>query len=309
MSEPLVSIICEVYNHEPYIQQCLEGFVMQRTSFPFEILIHDDASTDGSAGIIKEYEAKHPDLFRPIYQQENQYSKGINIWFNIQFPRAKGKYIAICEGDDYWTDPLKLQKQVVFMENHYECSMCFHKVDVICDANEEWIFKDTQPGYYSARQIYDKWIIPTCSVLLRKESKPVPERNRKVLFSDIFLWLQMAEKGSLYCMDFYGATYRRHSGSLSCRYSTDTCVKLYYQYKFLEKRFPDLKDISRRKQEDQGLKGIIRAPYFSGIWKYRFLYMIRHPKLFFSPFCTTTILSYTPLRKIKEWRKTKRTER
>ena len=303
MSEPLVSIVCAVYNHEPYIRQCLDGFVMQKTTFPFEVLIHDDASTDGSAGIIREYEAEYPGLFLPVYQNENQYSKGVDICLEVLLPQAHGKYIAICEGDDFWTDPLKLQKQVDFMENHPDCSLCFHKVYVLCDESEKWIFSNLQPGYYSARQIYDDWLVPTCSVLYRRDVKPAPEIVPEVVFSDIFLWLQLAEKGKLFCMDFVGATYRRHPDSFSCGYSSDTCVRLFYQYRFFEKRFPDLKDISRRKEEQQGLKGIIRAQYFPGIWKYRFYYMFRHPELFFSTFFTTTILSYTPVRKLKGWRK------
>jgi glycosyltransferase involved in cell wall biosynthesis len=115
----LVSISCITYNHEPYIRDCIDGFLMQKTNFRFEILIHDDASIDGSADVIREYERKFPDLIKPIYQVENQYSQGINpSTFNSN--RAKGKYIAFCEGDDYWTDPLKLQKQVDFLENNPE---------------------------------------------------------------------------------------------------------------------------------------------------------------------------------------------
>ena len=117
-NEIMVSIICNAYNHEPYIRDALEGFVMQKTDFVFEILIHDDASTDKTADIIREYEAKYPDLIKPIYQTENQYSKGIGAPSIFQHPRVKGKYIALCEGDDYWTDPLKLQKQYDAMEAH-----------------------------------------------------------------------------------------------------------------------------------------------------------------------------------------------
>ena len=106
-NNPLLSICCVTYNHESFISQCLDGFLMQQTDFPFEILIHDDASADGTANIIMEYEAKYPDLIKPIYQTENQFSKGIKISVTFNFPRAKGKYIALCEGDDYWTDPLK----------------------------------------------------------------------------------------------------------------------------------------------------------------------------------------------------------
>lgn len=122
--EVKVSIICNVYNHGQYLRDALEGFVNQKTDFLFEILVHDDASTDNSPEIIREYEEKHPDLIKPIYQTENQYSKCMWPTIYYQTPRAKGKYIATCEGDDYWIDPLKLQKQYDFMESHPEYTMC-----------------------------------------------------------------------------------------------------------------------------------------------------------------------------------------
>jgi len=121
---PLVSIICLAYNHEKYIRQCLDGFVMQKTGFRYEIIIHDDASKDGTTAIIREYAKKYPGLFVTIFQEENQYSKGIPIGKTYMYPLAKGKYIAECEGDDYWTDPYKLQKQVDFMESHPEYVLC-----------------------------------------------------------------------------------------------------------------------------------------------------------------------------------------
>lgn len=122
--EMRVSVICNVFNHAPYLRDALDGFVNQQTDFPFEVLVHDDASTDGSQDIIREYEEKYPDIIKPIYQTENQYSKGIKITLEYQKPRVKGKYVAICEGDDYWTDPLKLQKQSDFLEAHPDYSMC-----------------------------------------------------------------------------------------------------------------------------------------------------------------------------------------
>jgi glycosyltransferase involved in cell wall biosynthesis len=132
----LVSVICDVYNHEPYLRDCLEGFVMQQTNFQYEILIHDDASTDNSVKIIQEYVDKYPHLFKPIYQTVNQYSQGVGIWRDIQMPRANGKYIAICEGDDYWTDPLKLQKQVDFMETNPEYGLCYTDYNRLEDATQ-----------------------------------------------------------------------------------------------------------------------------------------------------------------------------
>lgn len=112
-----------VYNHEPYLRQCLEGFVMQKTSFRFEAIVHDDASSDGSAAIIREYARKYPDIIKPIYETENQYLKRNGSLNRIINAHMHGKYIAFCEGDDYWTDPLKLQKQVDWLEKHDEYVM------------------------------------------------------------------------------------------------------------------------------------------------------------------------------------------
>lgn len=131
MRDIQVSICCLAYNHEPFIRECLDGFLMQKTNFTFEILIHDDASTDGTANIIREYEKKFPKIIKPIYQKTNQHSQGIKPTIKYQFPRAKGKYIALCEGDDYWTDPLKLQKQVDFLEANQDYNICFHAVKVL----------------------------------------------------------------------------------------------------------------------------------------------------------------------------------
>lgn len=122
----MVSISCLTYNHEKYIRQCLDGFVMQKTTFRFEAIVHDDASTDRTAEIVREYADKYPDIIKPIFETENQYSKGNGILENIMVSNLRGKYVAICEGDDYWIDPLKLQKQFDYMESHPNCSLCFH---------------------------------------------------------------------------------------------------------------------------------------------------------------------------------------
>lgn len=123
----LVSVLCTAYNHEEYIRSALEGFVSQKTDFPFEVLINDDASTDKTAEIIREYEEKYPHIIRPFYQKENQFSKGIGyVYENVFYPNARGKYLAFCEGDDYWTDDSKLQRQAEFMEAHPDYSACVH---------------------------------------------------------------------------------------------------------------------------------------------------------------------------------------
>ena len=123
----MVSICCTAYNHEKYIRRALDGFVSQVTDFKYEVIVNDDASPDKTAEIIREYEKKYPDIIHGIYQTENQYSKNVNITEKILFPAVKGKYVAICEGDDYWTDPSKLQRQVVALEKNKDCFFCVHK--------------------------------------------------------------------------------------------------------------------------------------------------------------------------------------
>lgn len=133
-----VSIDCLAYNHEKYIRDALEGFVSQITDFKYEVFVHDDASTDGTAKIIAEYAEKYPEIIKPIYQKENQYSKGVNISREILFPLFSGEYVAICEGDDYWTSPNKLQKQANFLDQHLDYSACAHNSEVLyCDTGEK----------------------------------------------------------------------------------------------------------------------------------------------------------------------------
>lgn len=126
-----VSILCTVYNHEAYLRQCLDGFVMQQTRFRYEAIVHDDVSTDGSVAIIREYAEKYPDIIVPIYDTENQYSKHDGSLWRIMMEKAKGRYIAFCEGDDYWIDCGKLQRQFDLMEKHPEYTICFHRVGVV----------------------------------------------------------------------------------------------------------------------------------------------------------------------------------
>lgn len=168
-----VSISCATYNHKDFIRKCLEGFVMQKTNFEFEVLIHDDASTDGTTEIIKEYEKKYPHIIKPIYQTENQLSQKKTVTERFNLPRAQGKYFAFCEGDDYWTDENKLQTQVDFLDNNPDFSGCFHKSlrkniitgEDVCfkpsveelNGKDVFTIDDTINGYF----------IETCSVMYR----------------------------------------------------------------------------------------------------------------------------------------------
>lgn len=124
MQNPIVSICCIAYNHENYIKECLDGFLMQKTNFPFEIIIHDDASTDNTANIIRQYALKDKRI-KPILRKTNIKSTGVAV-FPFTIEKAVGHYIAFCEGDDYWTDPYKLQKQINELNNNPDIDICSH---------------------------------------------------------------------------------------------------------------------------------------------------------------------------------------
>lgn len=219
----MVTIRCLVYNHEPYLRQCLDGFVMQKTNFRFEAIVHDDASTDGSADIIREYAAKYPDIIKPIIQTENQYSKRDGSIRRIMNAHTHGKYVAMCEGDDYWIDPSKLQRQVDFMEANIDYSLCFHNAIVLNERIElkERIksfcfFKQSQQ--ISTELLIEDWCIPTASVLYRKECRDKLELPR-TFSGDYTLELGLASVGKIHYMDRYMSVYRLNNGGVSSKIS------------------------------------------------------------------------------------------
>ncbi|WP_295937772.1 glycosyltransferase [uncultured Alistipes sp.] len=210
----LVSVCCITYNQAPFIRRCLEGIMMQRTSFAFEVLVHDDASTDASADIIREYEAKYPGVVKPIYQKENQYSQGVKISATHQFPRAQGRYIALCEGDDYWTDPCKLQKQIDFLEANPDFSVCFHDVKIKKEEEsvlvDDYITSDV-PDVSDIYQLAQGNYMHTPSVVFRKNEKILAELAASDLIHiDYVLHMFNARHGRIKKLRDQMAVYRVH---------------------------------------------------------------------------------------------------
>lgn len=207
--EIMVSIVCLTYNHAPFVEKAINGFLMQKTNFRYEIIIHDDASTDGTADIIRRYAKEYPGLFVTILQTENQYSKHVKITPKVVHENARGKYIALCDGDDYWIDENKLQKQVDYMESHPNCSICGHNSYFLDNKDSaKSVFKDTvNPS--SADTIIsmkeylesDRNPVPqTATLLLRKDLMPDYSWSRRFSFGDLFWELSALDKG--YCFYF-----------------------------------------------------------------------------------------------------------
>lgn len=222
-NDVMVSIVCNTFNHENYIADALDSFLMQKTEFHYEILIHDDASTDNTAAIIRKYEEKYPDIIKPIYQKVNQYSLKTPIGPTYQIPRARGKYIAYCEGDDYWIDCFKLQKQVNALESQPEIDICTHAATEV-DADTKKIKSKIMPFKQNCIIPLKKVIlggggfVATNSIMIRRECIAVEYDFRKELRLDYTLQLQGTVRGGmLYLSDNMSAYRSLSQGSWSSK--------------------------------------------------------------------------------------------
>lgn len=212
MTDVMVSIVCVAYNQENYIAEAIESFLMQKTDFSYEILMHDDASKDETPNIIKKYEEEYPGRIKAVYQKENQYSKGVHV-FDFYMDIALGKYIAICEGDDYWTDPYKLQKQVDFMEQNPDYSCCLHAAFEV-DAKTKRIIGKVRPSDRSKEFATEEVILgggglfSTNSIFYARKFSNRPQFYYDCLIGDFPLMIHLAVSGKVYYMDEYMSAYR-----------------------------------------------------------------------------------------------------
>ena len=252
----LVAIQCFVYNHEPYLRECLDGFVMQKTNFRFVAIVHDDCSTDGSAAIIREYEEKYPEIIKPIYETENQYSKHDGSLTRIVDDaslKAGAKYIAVCEGDDYWTDPLKLQKQIDILENDEQIGFCFTRLKIRNQMTGEMRDDDLRED---AKWDFESLLLAepqiTCTVVYRQNLyrsylDVINPGARKWLMGDTPLWLYLAAKAKVAYMPEITGVYRvlelsaSHTGNLEKRIVFNKSARDIRLF-FCDKYFPDRKD-------------------------------------------------------------------
>lgn len=220
---PLVVIRCITYNQEQFIRDALDGFLMQKTSFPFVAIVHDDASTDNTKEIICEYAKKYPDIILPIFEEENQYSKhngSVGRVINFACFTSGAKYIAFCEGDDYWTDPLKLQKQVNFLENNPEYGLIYTKVSYFCQKSKR-ILRIWGGSSETFDSLLKENVIPTLTVLLRTNIyknylKDIqPENHKDWRMGDYPIWLYFSLKSQIKFLQETTGVYRILSESAS----------------------------------------------------------------------------------------------
>ncbi|UOX33670.1 glycosyltransferase [Flavobacterium sediminilitoris] len=212
----ILSIVCHSYNHENYISETIESFLNQKTDFPFEIVIHDDASTDRTPLIIKEYQEKYPQIIKAIFQSDNKYSKNINIWAEYTFPKCKGKYIALCEGDDYWSDEYKLQKQVDFLENNSNYVVCWTDYLNFNGTNyreNKFNFK-LDVTTIDFDNLFNPYCTLTLTVVFKKDALDMSILSRLEYFKDNSLYMILLNKGDGAFLNFKSSVYRIHEGGV-----------------------------------------------------------------------------------------------
>lgn len=232
---PLVTICCITYNHAAYIRECLNGFLMQETNFKFEVVIHDDASTDETQSIIKEYCEKYPNVFSPIFQHVNQYSRGIkSIIQTFCVPQFRGKYIAMCEGDDYWIDPYKLQKQVDFLESHPDYGMCYTKVKRFVQKSNQFIDEWGGPNETMDKLLIEN-TIPTLTAVFHKAIyynylTEIHPSKRGWLMGDYPIWLYFAQNSKIKFINETTGVYRICTESASHSNDLEKIIRFNNSY-------------------------------------------------------------------------------
>ena len=245
-SEPMVSICVQTYNHGDYIDQCLSSIYAQQVNFAVEILIGDDSSSDGTSAICLEYQRKYPDITRLFIHDRNDniYIDGrpsdrLNVLYNLQ--HARGKYLAFCEGDDYWIDDNKIQKQVEHLELHEDHLMCAHNVNIVEEHVSPVIELNREPGTVSFAELAQENFIYTCSIMMRNDESlisSIPTYFHDYLL-DYFLTLLYGSRGEIYFMEDIMSTYRRGVGSFSTRSSKDKSILSFGTYLLLLKEITD----------------------------------------------------------------------
>ena len=218
-TEPTVTIVSWVYNHEKFLREAIEGFLMQETTFPVEIILHDDASTDCSVDIIREYEREHPKLFRNILRPTNMWQRGINVAPEV-YRIARGEFVALCEGDDFWTSPNKLQLQYTYFLEHREVDLVCTRYAVLdqqSNLSRCSLFDNQSENHLfvvSKSNWFDPYVLMTCTAVFR--NKPLQHAFSKLTslkgVKDIFVWRLLLENSDAVVLPYYTAVYRKHAG-------------------------------------------------------------------------------------------------
>lgn len=256
MNSPLLSVCLITYNHVKYIKEAIDSVLNQKVNFEWELIIADDYSTDGTREILLEYQRKHPDFIKLILQEKN--IGAAKNWTELLLaPRSK--YIAYFEGDDYWTDSLKLQKQINFLETHDSFSSCFHNTLILKENGEAHTYKEYSKDYYTIDDTLDNQaLFHTSSFVFRREALVIPEWIPEIRSGDMVLFTIIARTGYIKYIPEVMSVYRKHDSGISIvkvdegiSMNQNHILRLKYTDEFLDYKYSNLirKTIKKYKKE------------------------------------------------------------
>lgn len=283
-----LSVFVVTYNQEQYIRQCLESIAMQKVNFDYEVIIGDDCSTDGTGAICDEYAAKYPQI------QVYHHPQNLGLLKNWEFVmnKCKGKYIALIEGDDYWIDENKLQRQVDWLDTHPEYTLTFTRAEIQyengAEVGQEKDLPNLAEREYSVFEICKNFVVLSSSTVIRNVLQPIFYSDQ-LLYADTYTFIELCKRGKAYCFGVPTVKYRIHAKNLSYSGDWDFYVHAYNQCLYFNQIYPELRSVYEPRLEET----IIYLLYDKEkSLKYRIAYMKRHPKLICSRFLLTTIKNY-----------------
>lgn len=303
--KPLVSVCIMTYQHKDFIARCIEGVLAQKTDFPVEIIIGEDQSTDGTREICIDFAGKFPDKIRlflrnretsHLYDENGKFVTRFNAKWNKK--AARGKYIAICEGDDYWTNPLKLQKQVSFLEENTDYSLTVGGYEIYNeqDKRRKEIIRilrtpDNESGYTFTREDAGRtWLTKTLTAVYRNEAAKSINYSKYRISIDVHLMYHLLQQGKgFYFTEVFGV-YRIHSGGVFS--STSDLEKSVMKYRINKEIYEVNREEIARRMHWRGIKSMLSQPYYSievdgnRITKFKLMweaiFIIKTPREFFS---------------------------
>ena len=288
MRDKKLSVFVVAYNQERYIRQCLDGILAQKVDFDYEVIIGDDCSTDGTAAILDEFAAKYPQIH--VYHHPTNLGLLKNWEFVVN--HCKGEYIALIEGDDYWIDDHKLQRQVDWLDAHPDYTLTFTRAEILYEngatPGAEKNLPHLEEREYSVEEICSSFKVLSSSTVIRNVLQPI-HYSDQLLYADTYTFIELCKRGKAYCFGVPTVMYRIHKQNLSGNGDFDFYVHDYNQCKLFNRLYPHLRSIYEPRQEHT-LSHMLYDTNRS--LKYRLIWMWRHPKELFSRFMLTTIKTY-----------------
>ena len=292
-----VSVFLVTYNQERYIRKAIESILKQKVDFDYEVIVGEDCSTDATPIVCDEFAEKYP-FVKVFHHKPN---KGLVKNWEFVLSHCSGDYVAMLEGDDYWIDEQKMQKQADWLDKHPDVSIVCSNIEVVYEGNDcrkENIFPRREERVYSSSEVLKDWIVLTSSVMFRNSHKQITY-PRAIYINDTYTFLQIMRNGKCFLFGDAMTAYRRHDKNITrTELDIQSDVKWAKQYTFFARHLysRDLRTIAS-KREDEWLRCVVNAPAETkGVLSCRIRYIQKHPLLFFSSFLVTTILYYSPIR-------------